>query len=243
MLITRRKLITGAAALAGMAALPRDARAAATTWNPSDKAATIALSGGNLIATTSSTGGGTTFRSVRATNSKTTGKFFFEATINANGSTGWFVGLINATATLANFCGADTNGVGWQPGSNVTYYSGSLLTNTVDIVSVGQTGIVAADIGADLWWVYAPGAARWCGSGAASPITGVGGLALHGTGAIFPGWTGFSASTGDQGTGNFGASSFVNSTVTAALVVAGWAPWDGAAPPPGANKQFFRSFP
>jgi hypothetical protein len=47
-IITRRALVTGAAALAMM---PRDAHAAATVWDSANKNPTIALSGGDLTAT------------------------------------------------------------------------------------------------------------------------------------------------------------------------------------------------
>lgn len=49
--ISRRQLLTGAAALAAFSALPRDARAAATTWDTTSVPTPIFLSNGNLTAT------------------------------------------------------------------------------------------------------------------------------------------------------------------------------------------------
>lgn len=205
----------------------------AVTWNPADKDASITLSNGNLTAAQSLVGG--SWLSVRATLGLATGKVFFELTLDLDGaSSGIIFGLGNSTASLTTFPGGNTNGVGWQAKSGVTYYNGGLLTNTVDTVTQGQTCIVAADIANSLWWTYAPTAARWNGSGLANPITGVGGLLLHSVSPAFPMFSGFGEAGGDQGTANFGATSFVNSIVTTALIAGGWTSWGGNA---GASSQ------
>ena len=68
------------------------------TWNTTDSAAGITRSNGNLTLTYSS---GSGFQGVRATNSHSTGKFYFEVTttINANNTV---IGLANANYVTTN---------------------------------------------------------------------------------------------------------------------------------------------
>lgn len=51
------------------------------TWNPADKAASVTLSSGNLVSTTSGSSG-----SVRGTVSKNSGKWYFDATMTTKGN-------------------------------------------------------------------------------------------------------------------------------------------------------------
>src|ERR1019366_4629393 len=69
-------------------------RPAATTLNPSDKGAGITLSGGNLTAA------GVSTNNVRSTTSKTTGKLYFEVTVNS-GATGNALGVALANAGMS----------------------------------------------------------------------------------------------------------------------------------------------
>jgi hypothetical protein len=68
---------------------------AAVTWNPSDKNANITLSGGNLVASES---GSNPNVAVRATLARSTGKYYFEATLTGRDST---LGIIVAGSSLA----------------------------------------------------------------------------------------------------------------------------------------------
>lgn len=85
-----------------------------TTWNPSDKSTSITLSNGNLTASQATTGSG--WRSVRAVgSSKHTGKWYFEVLCDQrDASDGWMAGIMNASASLTSFVGADNNGIGYQ---------------------------------------------------------------------------------------------------------------------------------
>src|SRR5690606_21424014 len=101
------------------------------TWNPSDKTASITLSGGNLIATPTSTAQG-----VRATIGKSSGKPQFEV----NGGTNYSgIGVRNAGNTLAGFVGGTSGGLGYLNGGTIrfnnstratvaTYTSGDIIT-------------------------------------------------------------------------------------------------------------------
>ncbi len=63
---------------------PAAAAAADSTWNPSDRSASITLTGGNLVAT----GGAFAAASVRGTLSKSSGKHYFECLVNAHNVAG-----------------------------------------------------------------------------------------------------------------------------------------------------------
>ncbi|MDI6717739.1 MAG: hypothetical protein QMD86_01680, partial [Patescibacteria group bacterium] len=83
----------------------------APALNPNDKNANIALSNGNLTA--SSTDGGASWKCVRANVGKSSGKWYWEATQNAPGGNNNYVmgiGVANSSASLNNYCGADANG-------------------------------------------------------------------------------------------------------------------------------------
>ena len=80
------------------------------TWNISDKTADVALSGGDLIATFSTTGYG----GVRSTISKTTGKWYFEFVRTGTIEAGW--GISKAAAPFTWYVGYDTNGWGYYVG-------------------------------------------------------------------------------------------------------------------------------
>lgn len=86
------------------------------TWNPSDKHADIALSGGNLIATL--TGANGARRAVRGTVGRSSGTVSFEVTV---GTTNFkSVGVATTDASLAGveyYPGKDVHGYGWQQGS------------------------------------------------------------------------------------------------------------------------------
>jgi hypothetical protein len=113
---------------------------ATTTWNPADKGANIALSGGNLIASNSTTGSDSNVRTIA---SQSSGKWYVEITASASGTlNGNFgLGVANSTAGLTTFPGGNVNstaffiaGSGWFYNSAATGTS-STFTNS-DIVSI-----------------------------------------------------------------------------------------------------------
>lgn len=74
------------------------------TWNPADKGAGITLSGGNLVATTS-----TTAASVRATIGKSSGKWYWEYTVTNTTTLQIGSGVGTASASLAGTPGVVDN--------------------------------------------------------------------------------------------------------------------------------------
>lgn len=79
--------------------VPPAAPASYPTLNPSDKSTGVALSNGNLTYTSSNGAQG----SVRATSSKSTGKWYYEVTINQQGTQyGLMAGIMEADVPLTN---------------------------------------------------------------------------------------------------------------------------------------------
>lgn len=112
---------------------------AATTWNPSDKGASITLSGGNLtaqVATVSSHG-------VRATSAiPGSGKWYWEIHVDTLSGVNLDVGVADATASLTAFFGGDAHGLasirsnGFILYNNVDQAAGSFSPAQGDIISV-----------------------------------------------------------------------------------------------------------
>lgn len=111
-----------------------------TTLNPSDKAPAVALSNGNLTATTTTSSG-----AVRGT---TTGvaERYFEVTFTSMGGGG--VGVANASQTLATGYPGDPNGVGWfysayaeWPGSGTSNLFQNFVTGDVLGVLLKTSGV------------------------------------------------------------------------------------------------------
>ena len=82
----------------------------ALTWNPDDKNANITLSNGDLTATAV----GTSHKSIRATESKSSGKWYWEYTITVGGTQYHGIGL--STAALNSYCGSSS--YSWGYGSD-----------------------------------------------------------------------------------------------------------------------------
>jgi hypothetical protein len=179
---------------------------ATTTWNPSDKNASITLSGGNLTAASSAG----SFVSLRAIASHSTGKFYRENTVvqSANPNNINAGGIANSTAGLSNYMGVDTNSVS-------IFGAGGVFLNNVNIATVAAYGVGdvlcdAVDLGALLIWFRTNGG-LWNNSGTANPATGAGGISIASLagGPYLP-----SASmdtTIDIMTANFGATAYAQS--------------------------------
>lgn len=107
-----------------MVARPAEASAFTyATWNPSDKAANISLSAGNLTTTRSGAGPA----SVRGTIGKATGKWQFQVKcISTTGIFDIFVGLANSTESLTVLPGSDANGWALAFDDGGYYHSGVL---------------------------------------------------------------------------------------------------------------------
>jgi len=191
--------------IAGRSAVDGVVDSASTTWNPSDKNAAIALSGGNLTAT-SSAGSGSANAAVRATNPiSATIKTYFEVTVSGTVGQYLSIGVMNGSATLSNNVGA-VNGasmVNKLDGSFKFYVNASEdFSGPYPNLVSGQVIRVAIDRANNKMWVAVnnntwSGSAVWMGSGGTTddPATGVGGKSISPvTGAIYPAissaWTG-----------------------------------------------------
>jgi hypothetical protein len=97
------------------------------TWNPSDKNANITLSNGDLTVTAAGSG----WISVRATQFKSSGKWYYEITIGTDNWSSFGVG--SSSATLNDKCGFDAYGWGL-----VSYNSTKYHLNTPTASGVGQ---------------------------------------------------------------------------------------------------------
>lgn len=184
------------------------------TWNTTDSAAGITRSNGNLTLTYSS---GSGFQGVRATNSHSTGKFYFENLTPINpGNNG--VGLANANYVTTNGLWFNTfDSVGYRPVDGSVMINGTVI-GTGQTYGSGDMVSVAVDLGAQLIWVRA-NAGNWNNSGTANPATGVGGFSISSlnAGPFFPA-TNLHDST-DDSTANFGATAYAQS------VPAGFGNW------------------
>lgn len=97
------------------------------TWNSSDKSANITLSGSNLIAT--NTGAGI----VRSTIGKTTGKWYWEVTLN--NITNSCLGVSDSATNLNIQLGQTNQSYGYYPAS------GDIITNGGVLITVATSAI------------------------------------------------------------------------------------------------------
>lgn len=179
----------------------------ATTWNPNDITAGIALSNSNKTATTSAAGG---VNSVRSTTSQSGGKVcadFVAPALTVN----WDVGLANSSFALsgAGGLGADSNGIGFDPlssgGRNGIFFKNAAVSTGPGVygspfssdfstafgpIGGGDTATVCADLTNQLFWVTTlsmrTAGNPWNNSASANPATGAGGISFSGlTGPYF----------------------------------------------------------
>lgn len=198
----------------GVYASGTTAAAAGTTLNPLDKASSITLSNGNLRATRNSV---TAPRWVmaRATTSKTSGKWYFEATnVNLNdAATGVVVGVVLGSQAVDNggqcFPGHDLQGVGCESVNGAVLRNTNVQATISTWGSAGNVVQVAVDMNATRIWFRKVGTANWNGSGTADPATNTGGILLNSGGnAMYPAVAANSDAPPDAITINFGASAF-----------------------------------
>jgi hypothetical protein len=199
--VTRAFMAKGdAGARSGQVQLKSFGAFSPTTWNPSDKAAGITLSGSNLIATnnSSSTSG------VRAVANATSGKFYWEYTCNTFTFSANAVGVARSSMSLTggpgdtgNFCVTTTGAI---------YANGTSTGVNVGSITAGALVCIAIDATAHLGWIRLGPTGNWNNSGTANPATGVGGITIPFDAAnpFYP-WLSTS-NLNDQVTANFGAS-------------------------------------
>lgn len=175
--------------LAKIAAMHRSSSGTFSTWNPSDKAAGVTLSNGNLDMAWAS---GTTWGGVRAQHAVSSGKAYFESQcLNANNNC-LANGVMSASGTLANYVGDDVNGYGLNfnfSGGLRPIHNNTFTTLTAGgVCSTGDRMMCAVDFGAGMIWFGTKGV--WSGS----PSAGTGacfaftpGTALYAAGSAASG--------------------------------------------------------
>lgn len=148
------------------------------TWNPADKGASVALSGGNLTATGSGGAG-----AVRSTASKTTGKYYYECVVtNTVSASTVLVGVANAAANIAG-------PLSTANASTIVFrFDGLVFRNSTNLGDLGANNVngdiimIAVDIDNGRFYVGRNG--TWLNS--ADPAAGTGSLAFTPSGAIYP---------------------------------------------------------
>lgn len=94
----------------------------ATTWDPANTGSGATLSGGNLIIT--KTSAGSSYSTTRSTTSYSSGKYYFEVKITeTNASNYMLVGIVNASASLAQAVGTNINGYSYYEQNGDSYYN------------------------------------------------------------------------------------------------------------------------
>lgn len=147
--------------------------ATSDSWNPSDKNASITLSGSNRIATA---GAGSPI-GVRGVTSKSSGKWYIEYTSNATTGDEWFGVSTSGTSLSAYVAGGTTTALIKYLAFNQT--AGSNEVNPYGAVLSG-IGMMAVDFTNNKVWWGAGG--TWYESG--DPATNTGGLTRP-TGTLF----------------------------------------------------------
>lgn len=192
------------------------------TWNAADCAPALVLSNGDLTVTHP---GPTGNAKVRATTSKSTGKWVVEigVIVDLSGQTG--IGLASASTSLTGSSnlgssGQDSTSVSTSGGVRVSP-AGQVIANNIPLnYGPGETVMIAVDLDASLVWFRTSGS-NWNNSGTANPATGVGGVDISAiSGTLYPSVQ--LRGSGDQMTANFGASAFVHT------IPSGFTSWDGS---------------
>lgn len=154
--------------------IPRAAHApaaapAAVTWDSANKGADVVLSNGSLTATNPSS-----YESVRATASKSAGKWHFQINPSIAGGFTVGVGICNASADMSTYLHASSNAiVYWQTGE---IFEGGTLRATISPFESGDLVVIDYDADAKKVWF-----GKWYTNDPSS-----GGLTYSVTGAMFP---------------------------------------------------------
>lgn len=172
-----------------------------TTWNANDISSQLTLSGGNLTATNS---GGASDGLVRATSSKSSGKWYFEITDNNNSS--GLIGIATASASLSAPLGDDVAGWGLKGGG----LSAQLRNNASAVVSASPSYSTGDIVGVHvdltgLLIYFRINGTNWHSM---DPAAGTGGQAIA-SGSWFPAYS--AGGVNENATLNVGTTAFNNS--------------------------------
>lgn len=162
--------------------LGQPAAAAPVTWNPADKGPNLTLSGGDLTVTAAT---GSYDQFVRATQSKTSGKWVFAAVMNTADYTEG-VGLCNASQDLTDDFLPLANAIMAMRDESQWKYNGTTVGAKTQFWASATEVMIALDADNRLVWMSSDGGTTWRGSAVGSPSAGTNGQAIGFTGAIFP---------------------------------------------------------
>jgi len=158
------------------------------TWNPSDKSTGVTLTNSDLTATGNVSDA--TFKGVRATLSRSTGRYYFEGVIQNPSIINGGFGLMTAAASLAQRVGFDAVGWGELQSSGTDIYKNHSNSLTSMASSTGASGLVyrvAVDLDAGKLWFGIDG--KWYGStynSVGDPDGGTNPTFTSVTGTLFP---------------------------------------------------------
>ncbi|WP_310542643.1 Ig-like domain-containing protein [Phenylobacterium sp.] len=158
-------------------------------WDPSTKAASIVLSNGNVTATH---GAGAGDASVRGTQAASSGKMHFEVTIGQRTGQRPGVGIVNASASMNTYVGADSNGIALYPNGTIIA-SGQQLAAPGITFGPGDVIAVELDVANRLAYFQKAGGTRSTGISFSSVV-----------GSVYPAAT--ITGVSDAVTANFGGS-------------------------------------
>lgn len=120
-------------------------------WNVADKDASITLSGSPLLTATATSAA--FWNGVRAVDSASSGKFFWEYTFNTSpGSDAFIVGFANSTAAVSSsIIGNDNNGFSYDAGSAQIRLNG--VITSIQSAVIADTASIAVDFTAQKFWL------------------------------------------------------------------------------------------
>ena len=118
------------------------------TWDPATKNAGVTLSGGNLAASA-----GASLISARSTIGKSSGKYYWEITMTAEGAGSSFIGLTDAGFNNATFPGNYTNSISVQAGNTISRVGWTSQAGSSFTFTTGDVVMFAVDFtNGFLWW-------------------------------------------------------------------------------------------
>ena len=199
---------------------------AGTTWNPSDKEAGITLSNGNLTAKNTNNA----ICGVRAVNSKTSGKYYFEVTCTTFTGATNAVGMASATFSRTQFGNSSSGltGICSLNRAGTVIVDGGTAGVSFGTIASGTVICVAIDLTAKRAWFRLGAAGNWNTNATNDPAAGIGGVSTPNLGGATPAYPIAGVNnTNDLVTANFGDSAFVGA------VPAGFTGGLGPAPPGG----------
>lgn len=195
------------------------------TWDTNNTGGNGVFSNGNLTITS----GSGSWNSTRATQGLPAGKWYFEATIDNNGTVGgsngdFAVGIANTNLNMSSTPGAvSSTAVMYYPQTGLVFSNGG--TSTIQTGAVSHVVCVAFDTTAKLiWWRVDGGNWNNAAIGSQDPAAGIGGKSFSSIthGNWYPNF-GFE-STDAKVTANFGATSFTQTVPTGYSSVSSYAP-------------------